>query len=284
MIVSDFPKRIEIEFTNCCNSKCSYCPRRFGVGNEGFMDLELFKKIIKESEDYPETTLQLHRRGESLLHPIFIEMLEYIKGRFKSIQLATNAIFLSEEIAKCIAQTVSFVSFSIDLAESYPQKRGVDLYNIVESNILNFLRINRDAETQISMVKDESVSDADVLNFKSIWLDRVCRVRVYQEHSIDGVYGSTQVKRKKRSPCVKPFTDMVTYWDGRVVRCNHDWSNVALGDLNESTINEIWKNAQFEEIRKEQLSLQFTDDICRECDSWYAEEGCQETGYVFRSR
>lgn len=281
MKVVDFPKRIEIEFTNYCNSRCVYCPRRFGVGEEGFMALRLYKKIIEEAERHPDVVLQLHRRGESLLHPDFIEMLEYINGKFKEVQLATNAILLDKKRSEVIAKTVTFLSFSIDLPETYSLKRGVDVYNIVEENVMNFLKINRKTKTQVSMVKDDSVTDEDVQKFKELWIDKVERVRIYEEHSIDGIYGATRIKREKRHPCVKPFTDMVIYWNGKVVRCNHDWSNKPSGDVNNNTISEIWNNAEFKKIREEQLSLNFTEDnICKKCDSWYPEEGKQGIGYL----
>lgn len=281
METPEFPKRIEIEFSNYCNSKCSYCPRRFGVGDEGFMSFKLYKKIIDETERYPNVTLQLHRRGESLLHPNFIEMLEYIKGKFKEVQLATNAIPLDKNKAEVIAEVVSFISFSIDLPETYAFKRGVDVYKLVEENILNFLKINRKTITQVSMVKDNSVGYEDVQRFRDLWLDKVDRVRIYEEHSVGGIYGATRIKREKRTPCVKPFTDIVIYWNGKVVRCNHDWSNKPLGYFDNNTIREIWNNAEFKRIRKEQITLKFTDDICKQCDSWYSQEGKQGTGCIF---
>lgn len=281
MKIIDFPKRIEIELSNRCNSKCTYCPRNFGVGKEGFMSLRLYKKIINEAEKHVDITLQLHRRGESLLHPDFVKMLDYIKGKFKEVQLATNAILLDVEKAEAIAETVTFLSFSIDLPEVYALKRGVDVYEVVEKNILDFLRINKKTKTQVSMVKDGSVKEKDMQKFKELWIDKVDRVRIYEEHSVGGVYGATKAKREGRTPCVKPFTDMVIYRNGKVVRCNHDWSNKPLGDLNENTIDEIWNNAEFEKIRREQLSLEFTEEICKKCNSWYPEEGKQGTGYIF---
>ena len=284
MKADDFPRRIEIEFTNACNSKCVYCPRTFGVGEEGFMRLGLYKKIIDEAKPHHETTLQLHRRGESLLHPDFTGMLLYTKGLFKEVQLATNAILLDKDKSELISQVVTFISFSIDLPDKYHLKRGVDAYKSVHENIDYFLKINRKAKTQVSMVKDPSVKDEDVEKFKELWIGKVDTIRVYEEHSVGGVYGATRVKRDKRMPCAKPFTDMVIYWNGKVVRCNHDWSNRPLGDVNTHAIGEIWMNEEFKRLRGRQVSLDFRDeDVCSKCDSWYSQEGRQETGYIFKA-
>ena len=243
----------------------------------------LYKKIIDESKNYPGTVLQLHRKGESLLHPDFIEMLEYIKGKFKSVQLATNATVLDKEKAKIIAETVSFLSFSIDLPESYPKKKGENLYGIVEKNITEFIKINKGAKIQVSMIKDKSTTEDDIQKFRHLWADKVDRVRIYEEHSADGRYGSVCIERDPRLPCIKPFTDMVIYWDGRVVRCNHDWSNAPLGNVNTGAVSQIWQSSEYERIRREQLSLSFTEEMCKHCGSWYPEEGKQQTGFIFTS-
>lgn len=281
MKTKDFPERIEIEFTNKCNSKCIYCPRQYGVGDEGVMPFYLFKKIIDEAEQYAGIALQLHRRGESLLHPEFEKMLEYLRGKFNDVQLATNAILLDKKKAESIAEAVTFLSFSIDLPESFHRKRGVDVYPLVEKNISHFLDINRKTRTQVSMVCDDTTRAEDLERFKALWLDKVDRVRVYEEHSVGGAYGATRNRRAKRSTCMKPFNDVVIYWDGNVVRCNHDWSNKPLGDIRSGSIAGIWHGAEFDRVRKEQSALDFTDDICKTCDSWYPEAGKQETGYVF---
>lgn len=279
--IEDFPNRIEIEFSNSCNLECRFCPRKLGASEEGFMPWAVYKKIIDEAKEHHEIILQLHRRGESLLHPNFIEMLEYVKGKFKAIQLATNATLLDKEKAKIISEVVSFISFSIDLPELYIQKKGRDMYNIVRENILEFLKINKNTRTQVSMVKDKQTSEGDIQKFRELWIDKIDRVRIYEEHSVGGRYGAIRTKREKRLLCVKPFTDMVIYWDGKVARCNHDWSNLPLGNINASTISQIWHNVEYERVRREQLSLTFSEEICKYCGSWYSEEGKQKTGIIF---
>ena len=76
----EFPKRIEIELASSCNLRCIYCPRHYVDNLNGFIDLDLFKKLISEIEKYPDTVLVLHRRGESLLHPEFKEIFNAVSG------------------------------------------------------------------------------------------------------------------------------------------------------------------------------------------------------------
>jgi len=107
----DFPRRIELELASSCNLRCVYCPRHYLDDLKGFIDLNLFKRLIDEIASYPETILVLHRRGESLLHPDFLEICAYVKGKFANVQLATNATLLDEKMALAIINAIDFLSF-----------------------------------------------------------------------------------------------------------------------------------------------------------------------------
>jgi len=46
--VTRFPTHIDFESTNNCNLRCVMCPREFMKEDKGFMDIDLFKKVIDE--------------------------------------------------------------------------------------------------------------------------------------------------------------------------------------------------------------------------------------------
>ncbi|MCG6553783.1 MAG: radical SAM protein [Candidatus Magnetominusculus sp. LBB02] len=276
-----FPKRLEIELVSSCNLRCVYCPRRHLSDLSGFMDVALFKKIIDEASQYPDTIIVLHRRGESLLHRRFTEILSFIAGKFKEVQIATNATLLTEEKFEAITSAITFISFSLDAPAAYNETRVPAKYEDVERNILKFLAFNKGrVKTQASMVKTAATPDGNVAEFKEIWKDRVDRVRVYEEHSKDGVFGAIKNPRTERRPCVMPSYEMLIYDDGCVGRCNHDWNGNPLGDLKTHTIKEVWTNAAYDSLRQQHECLDITDPVCKNCDSWYPEMGVQGTGEV----
>jgi len=280
----EFPKRIEIELVSACNLNCVYCPRRFLKKLNGYMDFDLFKNLVDEIEPYPETILVLHRRGESLLHKKFIPMMNYLKGKFKTVQLATNATMLNSGNARAIIQSVSFLSFSIDTPQNFEKTRVLGKYRIVESNILNFLQMNKDAgnpvTTQVSMVQTKQTTKDDTNKFEELWKNKVDRIRIYEEHSSDGLFGSVKSGRPDRKPCVMPFYEMLIYCDGTIGRCNHDWNGDPIGDIRNSTIKKIWDSTALNDLRKQHLTLNIKDPVCSTCDSWYSKEGIQGTGKV----
>lgn len=271
----NFPRRIEIELTNRCNLNCSYCPRHYLNAPTGFMDGELFQKIADEAHDNGVDCVVLHRRGESLLHPDFDGIVRYVKGKFRNIQIATNATLLNEKRAALLSDVLTFISFSLDLPEKYNVKRG-GVYKTIAANIDRFLKINKNVQTQVSMVKTDDVKPKDIERFKDIWFDKVDRVRVYEEHSKDGKFGSLGHKRTNRKPCVKLYADMLIYWNGAVGRCNHDWESAPLGNIRKISIKQLWNSEVYQSLRKQHEELNIVDEPCKSCDSWY--EGLKEAG------
>ena len=279
----EFPRRIEIELACTCNLNCTYCPRKHLQKLRGFMELELFKKVIDEIAPYPETILVLHRRGESLLHPEFIRICEYIKAKLKEVQIATNATLLDEERSRALIESVSFVSFSIDIPEVFNKTRIPARYAEVEANILRFLKLNNgQVRTQVSMVNTLDTPAENIEIFKDIWKGKVDRVRIYEEHSRSGKFGSLARDRGKRMPCVMPFYEFLVFYDGKVGRCNHDWNGTALGNLNTTGIKEVWNSPLYATLRRQHKSLAIMDEVCKNCDSWYPDIGIQGTGEIVK--
>lgn len=284
-MLNSFPQRVEVELVSDCNLKCTYCPRHYINELTGYIDFKLFKKIISECSDYPDLTLVLHRRGESMLHPQFNEMLNLVSGKFKEVQMATNATQLNEDKFESIVNGLDFISFSLDTPDNFNKTRVPAKYDTVEKKILKFLEYNkRRVKTQASMVKTETTLDSDCDLFKNIWESRVDRVRIYEEHSKDGEFGALENPREIRKPCVMPSYEILVYDNGKVARCNHDWSsdkdNYYMGDLNNTTIKELWKSKKYQDLREQHNSLNITDPVCSKCDSWYPDIGNQGTGEV----
>ena len=277
--LSPLPQRLEIELSSACNLRCTYCPRRFLNDISAFMDVGLFCRIIDEVTPQPETILVLHRRGESLLHPRLGECLDYLKGKFQTIQLATNATLLDDAINERLIGTLSFISFSLDAPDAFDRTRKPARYGDVAARVERFLEQNAGrVRTQVSMVKTRNTPESDVVQFKAIWEGRVDRVRIYAEHSAGGRFGALAQGRAGRVACAMPFYEMLVFSDGRVGRCNHDWNGAPLGDLNGTTIAQIWHSDAYRALRAEHHSLALTDPVCRDCDSWYPIAGHQMTG------
>lgn len=276
----NFPERITVEITNRCNLRCFMCPRNTIDMKLGDMELEIFKKIIDEASRFLPVCLVPFFRGESLLHPQFIEMVTFAKTKgLKPIQMATNAYFLSSEISRSILDLeVDFISFSVDVnqPEIYRKIRKNSDFERVFSNILYFLEERKKRnlilpEIQVSAVKTEENSPF-MRDFVRFWEDKVDRVRIYYEHSLDGKLGHLpeEGEEVKREPCLKILTDMVIYWNGDVAICNHDWQrDIFIGNVEHDSIEDIWKNKIYNKIRQSHLGNSLEEiSPCNYCSHW----------------
>ena len=146
---------ILIEPTDFCNCDCIMCSRALlNIENphnvpKGFMDFEVFKKIIDDIEIGNEhLAIKLFWIGESMLHKDFKKMLLYasekIKGTKAYIDLHTNAQLMNEELREVIlsmGNTLPRITFSIDAtsSETYSKVRRNLYFEKVISNIRELL-------------------------------------------------------------------------------------------------------------------------------------------------
>ncbi len=287
----EFPERLTLELTNDCNLSCVMCPRREMEKGTGYMDIELFRKIIAEASGQLPVTLVPFFRGESLLHPDFLTMLKEAKqAGLGPVQLTTNAMLLDEGLSLGILEAgLDFISFSLDVLGkgNYERMRRGGDYELVTSNIDGFLGLRKKLRlarptVQVSSVETEENS-AMLDDFVDYWSEKVERVRIYPEHSKDGSFGSLGERFElpefeRRLPCRKVFTDMVVYFNGEVAVCNHDWARSEfIGNARDATIREIWHSEKYEEIRENhRLGMLDADPTCSGCDHWkmyYVDEG-----------
>ncbi len=280
-----FPDRITVEFSLSCNLRCCMCPRRFLDTPNGFMPKSLFMKIVDEISAYPLSAVVIFFRGESLLHPDFAFMVDYLKQKTRTkLQLATNGLLMTHDMAGYLLEKgMDFVSFSLDAytKETYEQiRRGSDFDKVID-NLHHFLTLNNSGrhpkcEVQVSATENE-FNQKELSAFSEYWKTYVDRVRVYPQHSENGVFGKLVNKngctdRAERQPCPKLFNDMVIYYNGDVALCNHDWNRSKediIGNINSASIKSIWSGDVYRKIRKSHLQGNWEkESVCSGCDHW----------------
>ena len=95
----------QIEITSRCNLRCKYCPHPTMKREKDDMTWFTFTKAMEHVEYYnqlgSQPELSFTGMGEALLHPQFLDMLEYAREFYNGkILFATNGILLTEDIAK----------------------------------------------------------------------------------------------------------------------------------------------------------------------------------------
>ncbi|WP_291321135.1 radical SAM protein [Desulfonatronospira sp.] len=111
--IQSFPSRIVLELTPDCNLSCPMCPRQHIKLEESYMTWEMYKKLLDEiQEENSQAVVLPFWRGESCMHPEFLEMLDYALSQDFRIHLSTNGHFMSREHME-VFYRCEFVTFSL---------------------------------------------------------------------------------------------------------------------------------------------------------------------------
>ncbi len=294
-IVWGVPISVSIEPGTACNLSCPECPsglksftRPTGtIRTDSFKDKVdgLYKKSVY---------LNFYFQGEPFLHKQFLEMVSYASSKGMYTATSTNAHFFDSEMArKTIQSGLDRLIVSIDgiTQDTYEQYRiGGDLSKVMEG-VTNLIFWKRKLKRKTPMIvfqylvvkhNEHEIENAKLLaeelGVDDIWF-KTAQVYDYKNDpnklipSIDKYSrykkssdGSMMVKSNMKSHCWKMWHSNVITWDGKVVPCCFDKdANHILGNLNESSMEEIWKNSKYKSFRNELSKSRKNIDICSNC-------------------
>jgi len=289
--ISGMPLAISAELTNKCNLSCPECITGSGKMDRatGFMNIDMFKKVIRELDPYLYNT-NLYFQGEPMLHPGFFSFLENTITTHTTI--STNGHFLSEEnCEKIVKYGLNRLIISLDGTdqESYSAYRkngnigtvldGIQKISAAKKRVKSSLKIeiqflvNKLNEHQIPQVKELASKFKVGLKLKSMqindkkdvatWLPLNGRFRRYRMK--DGEY---VIKSSLPGRCARLWFNPVITWDGKVLPCCFDKNGeFIMGDLMQDTFRDIWDGPKYRIFRKSILSGRHMIEICRNCTS-----------------
>ena len=262
-----------IEPTNTCNLRCTFCFVTEGMTREGgFMDLDLFKKIIDDCPDLEH--LCMHNWGEPLLHKDIFKMIEYAKNKgVNYVVMNTNGTLLTNKmIDRIVDSKLDIIRFSIDgSAETFKRVRGVELQNI-EQNINKLKKVKEKRRPKLKMgvvftVEEDTEGDAE--DYITHWEKIVDHVRLQPK----------LITSPRTEFCPEPFGKeygkLVVLWDGRVIPCCVDYNaNLMIGTIQSDTIQNLWRSKKLDLLREQHLKGDFPNTCanCNECESNKAEK------------
>ena len=253
-----------IEPTNTCNLRCSFCFVTEGMTrDEGFMDLDLFKKIIDDTPTLEH--LCMHNWGEPLLHKDIFKMFDYAhQAGVNYIVMNTNGTLLNEKmISQIIESPLNIIRFSIDGSpETFKKIRGVELDKI-EANILRLKEVKEDQRPELSMgvvftVEEETQQDTD--EYIKHWETIVDHVRTQPK----------LIQSPRKEPCPEPFGKdygkLVVLWDGTVIPCCVDYNaSLKLGNAKMELGSDLWKNEEIKTLRYQHEKGNYPK-VCANCN------------------
>ncbi len=280
-----------IELTNRCPMKCVMCPRtNYMTREQGFMDFQLFKKIIDELAEvnpsfHNDKTVWLHHFGESLLHPEFDSFIKYAAEKNIRTGLSVNPMMLSDKNSIALLNSglhILYLSLDGHNDESFSKIRGVNnMYETSRSNMINFLNLKKENPCSMKIILsmiDFSLNEESIAAVKDEWEshDQIDGFLMKNYTTWDGAVqeiedmapDSLREKSQNNSEvaCRFPWENITVTWDGDVVPCCFDYNKkLVLGNAITHSLSYIWNDLPMQAMRKEFINNRVANPLCRDC-------------------
>jgi len=280
-----FPKVVLIDTVSYCNLKCSMCVHRTMTRKRGVMPWGLFTKIIDEiAETDPTVRVWMVFFGEALIlkrtTPSIFEMIAYAKAKgLTDVVLNSNMNLLDEASArKLVASGLDAVYIGIDAfrPETYAKLRVGGSYERVVKQTKRLIKIRDEMgslkpEVFVQFVEMDINRD-EKEEFISYWGSCGANVKIRPKVSWGGMIEAPNLVlgREDRWPCYWAMRTMSITDRGLAVTCAVDLdARYVAGDVNKSTISEIW-NGPLKDLRRLHLEGRYEElpGICRDCRDW----------------
>ena len=293
------PFTVSFEPTTACNLRCPECPsglRSFSRPT-GNLKKDFFRKSMDEmAKDL--LYLIFYFQGEPYINPSFLDMVDYAHGKGIYTITSTNGHFLNDENAKrTIESGLDRLIISVDgtTQEVYEQYRKEGQLENVLAGARNIIKWKKKLNSktphvifQFLVVKPNEHQIPEVYKLaEEIGIDEVKlkTAQVYDYKNGNPLIptiekysryakkkdGSYKVKNKLLNHCWKLWHSCVITWDGLVVPCCFDKDAThRLGDLKNTTFNELWQAPAYQNFRSKLLQGRDQIDICTNCT-----EGCK---------
>lgn len=284
------PFTLALEPTNACNIRCAFCYhadidaiRKANV-KFGYMDWELFKKIIDDVALMPQRLkrLKIGGMGEPLLHKDLPKMIEYAKKRnvAERIDLFTNGLLLTPQLNKDLVNAgLDWINISVNGvdAKEYRKKCSCNLDMERYQENIRHLYQHRDHLFLYIKLGDDGYTEEEKQQFYQMFGD-ICN-EIYIETIVDNIWPGTQLNVKKsekdyfgeplqkKEVCALIFIQLMINWNGKAILCGADWKGAyPFGDASKQTVSEIWNGETLRKIRVLQLKKEKdTIELCKGC-------------------
>lgn len=294
-----FPPRLQIETTNACNAACHMCPILEMERPKGFMSDETWSKIVAELADQPPLRrVILHVMGEPLLHPSFTTFVKVLREEapHQPVEFSTNGSLLTEKAVQAFIEAgVEQINFSLDAMspETHAKiRKGLNFQKVIANleMLIKTMAASGKAKPKIliQLIKMDINKD-EWEEFSTRWTKfaakhRFLEVYIKEQWSWGGHLDSGQARMEEAKaflslPCSFPFDQLDVYWDGRVGFCCLDEDvDLKVGDLADSTLEQIWHSSELEAIRKRFRKGDFSGLRCAGCGERLRHRSLDEIG------
>lgn len=260
-LVAAPPLRLWLEISSRCNLKCAVCPNQeLPEARKGDMAWPLFSGLVDQAGAFA-LEINLHHRGESLLHPEAGRFIRHAAASGVPCRLHTNATLLRGPVVDdLLASGLQRLSVSFDgfHAAAYEAVRRGARFEQVLDNIAAFLRRRGRGRPSLAVevmdlpgAGDRRQRSEFAARLRAMGADKL----VFKKpHNWAGHLSSPAGAGAGIPPgaaCTFPWNALVVLHDGTVLPCSQDFfATLPLGDAREKPLLEIWNGPALRELRR----------------------------------
>ena len=263
----EVPYIVYIDPSGACNFKCNFCPCNVSgfmqKERHKIMDMSLFEKIVSDLKAFQKKirVIYLFAFGEPLLNRNIVPMIRLLRESkvCDEIRMYTNGAMLNPELNTELADSgIDLIRISVNAleGEAYKEICGVELdYNVFYRNVQDLYRKTRGkAEIAIKLVNVTLKEKEQLERFHEMY--EPVSDYIFVEDIFDGWPDFAEVvipegvltknnwdwRKDNHDICTYSLTTMTIHSNGWVSPCCADWKfGVVYGDVNKSSVKEIWK-------------------------------------------
>ena len=235
-----------------------------------YMGDALYEKIIDECSRYHCRSIHLHNFGEPLLDKNLAERVRYAKQKgIKRVAIFSNGLLLTAENAnKLIDAGLDQIKVSFDgsTKKEFERIRVPLKFDKIVNNVKELVKIRnlKKSPTKIKVAccstsdKDETMRSLE----KCVDGFSFGKVHNWTDSGMDHAE-----KSSIRKPCSRVWQTFTVLSNGTVALCCLDYEGqVILGDVNKTSILEIWHDESYRKIREfHKTARQDEIIICNNC-------------------
>ena len=273
VIVWGYPHSITTEPTNHCNLNCIECPtgNNLSTRPKGFIDIDLYKSVIKEVKDYVIYQM-IYFQGEPFLNSNIFELIKYADQNRIYTCTSTNGHYLSKDnCEKIIRSGLKKIIISVDgtTQQTYSKYRiGGNLSKVIEG-IQNLVELKQVYKTKYPLINLQFIvfkhNQLEINDLRK--LSRRLGIPTLNKYSRYTLKNNQFViKNRLRNRCSRIWNTMVISWEGNISPCCFDKdSTFILGNLKKDNALAIWNSTFFNDFRHNILKNRKKITICRNC-------------------
>ena len=283
--VPSFPRTVQFETHTACNGACVFCPYPITIENQpkGLMKPELFEKIVREMALRRVRRISPYLNNEPFLDPDMVAKVRTIHERIPKakIVLTTNGSRLDDKTINALlgadALHALYISFQGVEKEGYEATmRGGLVFGETLANVENLIGKWKAAggrkrfKIVVTMVATNLI---DTEKAKAHWENRGVESKWTPLENRGGNITDASALAPESGPlvrfanCTRLFKQAYILFDGDMVLCCTDYTRkVVLGNVAESSIEEVWNGPKAQAMRRLYAEGRMGEiPLCRGC-------------------